>query len=113
MRKENSTNAINETYLKELCAVQESLNLISSRWTLAVLYAIDKGNNRFSSLQKELENISKKVLSDRVNLLCESGIIQKKIITEKPLNIEYQITKKGQELIKVLAPIKLWATKNR
>lgn len=111
MKKENSTNSINEAYLKEMCAVQQSLNLIGSRWTLAVLYSIDRGSDRFSTLQKELPNISKKVLSDRVNLLIENEIIQKEIVTKKPLNIAYKVTNKGQELIEVLAPIKLWAKK--
>ncbi len=108
MRKEQSTNYRNEEYLNELCPVQKSMLLIEKRWTTAILFAMNEGNTRFSTLHKTMNMISKKVLAERINHLESNEMISKNILSEKPLNIEYTITKKGQELIEILTPLNNW-----
>jgi DNA-binding HxlR family transcriptional regulator len=111
MRKETSTNSENEHYLNELCPLQQSIHIVVGRWTTAILFSILEGNNRFSHLQKGFSKVSKKVLAERISHLENSGIITKNIISDKPLNIEYEITQKGQELINILVPLNDWGMK--
>lgn len=111
MRKETSTNFQNEVLLNGLCPLQQSIHIATGRWTTALLFSIADGKNHFGTLKTEYVTISKKVLAERINHLETNGLITRHIITEKPLNIEYKITEKGQELIEVLAPLNHWGKK--
>jgi DNA-binding HxlR family transcriptional regulator len=111
MRKDTSTNFLNEVLLNGLCPLQQSIHIAKGRWTTAILYAIADGDNHFGTLKAKFLTISKKVLADRIMHLENNGLITKTTISEKPLKIEYNITKKGQELIEVLAPLNHWGKK--
>jgi DNA-binding HxlR family transcriptional regulator len=111
MRKNTSTNFINEEFLNGLCPLQQSIHLVTGRWTTAILFGISTGKNHFGTLKSEFPIISKKMLADRVLHLETFGLITKKTISEKPLNIEYQVTKKGKELLEVLSPLNKWGKK--
>jgi DNA-binding HxlR family transcriptional regulator len=62
MRKENSTNAINEQFLFQVCELNSAIAIINGRWKVQIVYSISKGNNRFHLMIKELPNISEQVL---------------------------------------------------
>ena len=63
MRKEQSSNAINEQFLFEVCELNSAISMISGRWKSQIVYSISQGSNRFHLLQKELPNISEAVLA--------------------------------------------------
>ena len=58
MRKENSTNAINEQFLFQVCELNSAIAMISGRWKSQIVYSISQDNNRFHLIKKELPNIS-------------------------------------------------------
>lgn len=62
MRKENSTNVINEQFLFQVCELNSAIAVISGRWKPQIVYSISEGNNRFHLLKKQLPNISEQVL---------------------------------------------------
>ncbi|MGL4335126.1 MAG: winged helix-turn-helix transcriptional regulator [Lactococcus garvieae] len=111
MRKNTSTNFINEEFLNGLCPLQQSIHLITGRWTTAILFGISNGKNRFGTLKSEFPIISKKMLAERVKHLETFELITKNILSEKPLNVEYQLTEKGKELLEVLFPLNDWGEK--
>jgi DNA-binding HxlR family transcriptional regulator len=111
MRKDTSTNFLNEVLLNGLCPLQQSIHIATGRWTTAILFAISDGENHFGTLKAKFLTISKKVLAERIIHLESNGLMTKTTISEKPLNIEYNITKKGQELLEVLAPLNQWGEK--
>lgn len=76
-RKTTSTNYLNQTHLEEKCSLNELLHVLSKRWTTDVLFEIEEGNDRFSSLRKALDLISDNVLASRLKLLEEYGLIKK------------------------------------
>lgn len=61
-----------------------------------------KKNWRFNELQRSLDGISQKVLTDSLRQLCEDGIIFRKDYQTKPPKVEYGMTNLGKELLQVL-----------
>lgn len=109
MRKETSTNAINEQFLFQVCELNSALAMISGRWKSQIVYSISKGNNRFHLLKKELPNVSEQVLGRQLKELETHAIIIKKEIPDTvPAGIEYVLTNKGRDLIPILENLCNW-----
>jgi DNA-binding HxlR family transcriptional regulator len=66
----------------------------------------------FNELQREVHHISDKVLSDSLEDLCDKNIVQKKILSERPKEVEYSLTEVGESLEKVIVPMFEWGRDN-
>ncbi|GAB2529997.1 winged helix-turn-helix transcriptional regulator [Spirosoma aerophilum] len=103
MRKLSSTNYHNQTFLEEKCALNELINILSKRWLTEVLFSIEEGNNRFSSLKEDLKRISDNVLADRLKLLEQNKLITRNDnFREVPVRVEYSLTPTGEKLSQLL-----------
>jgi DNA-binding HxlR family transcriptional regulator len=101
-RKLSSTNFYNQSYLEEKCALNELIYLLSKRWMTEVLFSIEEGNNRFTSLKEDLEHISDHILADRLKYLEHHELVHKSYIPGNPPRTEYALTDKGEELSEIL-----------
>ncbi len=83
--------------------------LLGSAHTLAILrvFAADPGPHRFSDLEDEL-GISPTTLSDRLEELCEAGVLDRRSHDEIPPRVEYRPTEKGEALRPVLEAVADW-----
>lgn len=101
-RKTTSTNYLNQSYLETKCALNELIYLLSKRWVTEVLFSIEEGNNRFSSIKEDLEFISDHILADRLKLLEENKFISKRNVNDSQLRVEYALTDLGTQLSDML-----------
>ncbi|MFD2584463.1 winged helix-turn-helix transcriptional regulator [Pedobacter vanadiisoli] len=109
MRKENSTNVLNQQFLFQVCELNSAIAMIGGRWKSQIVYSIYEGNNRFHLLKKELINISEQVLGRQLKELETHAIIIKKEIPGSiPQGIEYTLTNKGLDLIPILKMLCDW-----
>jgi len=90
------------------CSVAKTLRIIGSKWTMHILHHLFDGTKRFGELQRELETISPKTLSQRLTELEKDGIINKKVFAEVPLHVEYSLTEKGRSLNTIFDQMALW-----
>jgi DNA-binding HxlR family transcriptional regulator len=97
-RKTSSSNYFNQTFLENKCSLNELLNLVSKRWVCEVLFCIEEGHNRFSSIKENLEHISDHILSDRLRLLESYRLIYRQQYNAIPPRVEYFLTEQGMEL---------------
>ncbi len=97
-RKLNSTNFYNQAFLEDKCALNELINLLSKRWMTDVLFSIEEGNIRFSSLKEKLQHISDHILADRLKFLEQHELILKQYAPGNPPRAEYCLTNLGLEL---------------
>lgn len=84
------------------CNLARTLNILGDRWTMLVLHRISKGINTFKGLEESLDSIPTNILSDRLKLLTENGLITKELYSEHPPRYEYMITERGRILIMCL-----------
>jgi DNA-binding HxlR family transcriptional regulator len=101
-RKTSSSNYSNQVFLEERCTLNELINLLSKRWITEVLFSIEEGNNRFTTLKTDLKLISDNILAGRLRLLEEHQFITKESFNEIPPRVEYTLTTAGLELTRLL-----------
>ncbi|GLU50566.1 putative HTH-type transcriptional regulator YvaP [Dyadobacter frigoris] len=101
MRKTNSTNFLNQLFLEEKCALNELIHLLSKRWLTEVLFSIEEGNHRFSTLKDDLEQISDNMLADRLKLLEKYSLISRSEDSQQVI-VNYHLTKNGERLSELL-----------
>ena len=61
------------------CPIEVSLNILSGKWKLKILWHLSKGTIRFNELQRLLGGITTKTLTGQLRELEEQGIIVRKI----------------------------------
>jgi DNA-binding HxlR family transcriptional regulator len=97
------------TYAKQQrCPIARSLDIVGDRWTLLVIRDLGRGHSRFADLMTELLGISPNVLSDRLKLLEQEGIVTSSLYSEHPPRAEYHLTPKGEALLPVLRALMAW-----
>ena len=92
------------------CSVARTLNIIGEWWTPLILKEISFGIKRFNTIQSRL-NISRKILSNRLDTLMKNDIIYKKIYQKIPTRYEYELTQAGEELFPILITLMKWGDK--
>jgi len=102
----------NKDFNPHNCGVTHFLNRIGGKWKVLVIYAIDNKVNRFSSLQKLIQDISKQMLVNQLRELEEDKIIDRIIYPEIPPRVEYKLTKYGKSLMPVIDVIQRWGEKD-
>jgi DNA-binding HxlR family transcriptional regulator len=85
--------------------------LIGRRWTGAIIFVLLKTRCRFATLRDAIPDINDRMLSDRLQELEEEGIVQRTVIPETPIRVEYALTKKGRALAAPIQAITDWAHK--
>ncbi len=94
------------------CAIADGLDLLGERWALLVLRELFWGNHRFAGIQ-EKTGAPRDVLSARLKLLTEAGLIEKRQYSERPPRSEYHLTDAGRAVQPILLSIQQWALEYR
>src|SRR5437763_7381953 len=82
-----------------LCAAFHSaIELIGRRWTGAIIYLLLKSRCRFATLRDAIPDITDRMLSERLQELEQEGIVDRTVIPESPIRVEYSLTPKGRAL---------------
>lgn len=98
--------------LKELpkCPVETTLKLLSSRWKVLIIRDLLNGTKRFGELKKALGTITQKVLTTNLRDMEESGLILRKVYSEKPPKVEYTLSDIGYSLGSILDSMADWGS---
>lgn len=86
------------------CSAARTLELIGERWTMLVIRDVFSGRRRFDQIQESL-GVARNVLSARLQLLVDEGILEKRVYQSKPERHEYFLTEKGLDLWPILVAL--------
>jgi len=89
----------------------EAVELIGRRWTGAIIFVLLKSRCRFATLRDAIPDITDRMLSDRLQELEQEGILERTVIPETPVRVEYALTRKGRALGSAVDAIAEWAHK--
>jgi DNA-binding HxlR family transcriptional regulator/peroxiredoxin len=89
------------------CAIAQSLGVIGDGWELLIVRDLARGLTRFDELAGSL-HISRKVLTERLNGLLDSGIVERSAYQDRPTRYAYQLTPRGRALLPVLVALQDW-----
>ena len=94
------------------CPVAKSLEIFGERWTLLVIRDLLRGPRRFQDLVDSLDRIAPNVLSERLKVLEEHGIVAREFYSEHPPRAAYTLTPRGRELGKVIGALAVWGSRH-
>lgn len=93
------------------CSIAGAAAIFGDRWTLLVLRELLLGRRRFSEIQRNT-GAAPNILSDRLRLLVDHGLLVKRRYREHPESHEYVMTASGRDIGPVLAAILTWGDRH-
>lgn len=90
------------------CPVATTVQLIGNKWKLLILRNLLERPWRFNELQKDLDGISQKVLTDNLRSMEADGIITRTIYPEVPPRVEYALSELGETMRPILSVMQEW-----
>lgn len=101
------------THAPALCArFHHASELIGRRWTGAIIYVLLQQTCRFATLRDAIPDITDRMLSERLQELEEEGLVDRIVVPDTPVRVEYSLTKKGRGLAEAVQSLANWAEKH-
>lgn len=94
------------------CPCRAMLDLLANKWSALAIGALEEGPMRFGELQRCLQGISPKVLTQTLRRLEEAGLVDRTIYPAVPLHVEYSLTGLGRSAAVPLHSLRLWVEEN-
>jgi len=103
---------LNRTYDSQVCSIARTLEVLGERWTLLIVRDAMLGLRRFDEFQHSL-GIARNVLTDRLKLLVEAGVLERIEYQKRPPRFEYRLTAVGLELCTPVIGLMHWGDRHR
>lgn len=92
--------------------LRQTLDLVADKWVVATIYVLSDGTRRYGELQREIGNISQRMLTRTVRNLERDGLVHRKMYPVVPPKVEYSLTPLGKTLSEVLKKLCDWSATN-
>lgn len=91
--------------------VQRAVAAIEGRWKLAILFRLfERPVLRFSELERDIEDVSQKMLAQHLRELERDGLIRRTVHPEIPPRVDYRLTEAGRALHETLAALRAFSS---
>lgn len=94
------------------CNIAQTLNIIGDRWTLLILHELLIGETLFNDIKSKLPGLSANLLSARLKLLEQEGLIKSELYSAHPPRYAYTLTEKGTALEPVFNAMIIWGSEH-
>ncbi|AUV82257.1 transcriptional regulator [Salinigranum rubrum] len=89
--------------------VAEVIELISRKWTRVIIeHLLFHDSMRYSELSEEIDGISDKMLSESLQNLEACHLVDRRVVDDRPVRVEYSLTEPGRELKHVMDAVADW-----
>ena len=93
------------------CPVQGTINTISGKWKVLLIWHLGFGPKRFAELRRLLKGVSEKVLTTQLRQLESDGIVGRQVTATVPPQVTYSLTRAGEDLIDPMSILCKWGTR--
>ena len=83
----------------DACPLTECMAFLGGAWTPNILWYLREGPRRFNELRRDIDGVSGKVLSQRLQRLTADGIVERRVMPTAPPTVEYELTELGREVL--------------
>ena len=95
------------------CPVRNVLSRVGDKWSMLVLFTLEANERqRFKELQRNIPDISQKMLTATLKMLEADALILREAFPEIPPRVEYSLTDKGKSLLPLIDNLLAWASEN-
>lgn len=99
---------------KEFCPVREIISHLGDKWSILIVLMLNRAASmRFGQLQREIPDISQKMLTQTLRKLEDMSLIVRTIYPEVPPRVEYNLSPLGRSFVETMLPIITWAKENK
>jgi DNA-binding HxlR family transcriptional regulator len=95
-------------YDEQYCPIARALDVLGDRWTLLILRELNLGDQRFTDLRQHLPGIAPTVLTQRLRMMSEQGLVETKELPAPAARTVYTLTERGRGAVPVLAALARW-----
>ncbi len=78
------------------CPIETTFKIIGKKWAVLIIREMFRGTTQFNRFLESIGSITPKVLTERLRELEKSGIIKRRIVSEYPIRVEYELTDLGK-----------------
>ena len=92
------------------CPVATTVLMIGSKWKLLIMRNLLTRPWRFNELQKSIDGISQKALTEALRSMEADGIVSRTVYPEVPPRVEYALTELGESMRPIIKSMESWGT---
>lgn len=93
----------------EPCAIERGMRLIGGKWKGSILWHLRDEPLRFNELARRMGGASRKMVSDRLTEMARMGLVEREVLSTKPVAVRYSVTAFGRSTLGILEQLKEWA----
>ena len=90
------------------CPVALTVSMIGSTWKLLIIRNLLARPWRFNELQKSIDGISQKALTEALRSMEADGIVSRTVYPEVPPRVEYALTELGESMRPIIKSMDNW-----
>lgn len=82
---------------------------LGEKWSALIVVKLSAEPLRFGALRRAVQGISQKMLTQNLRLLERDGLVLRRLLSDRPIQVEYSLSKRGLALAPILSALKVWA----
>ena len=94
-------------------ALQAAVGVLAAKWSVVVLTSLATGSRRFNELLRQIDGVSRRMLSATLRQLERDGLVERHVYARVPARVGYELSPAGEELLAALAPLAGWGVEHR
>ena len=92
----------------EPCPIERGMRILGGKWKGSILWHLKDGPVRFNDLARQLGGASKKMVDQRLKELESQGLVERKVLSTRPIAVTYEVTEFGRTALGILEQLKDW-----
>jgi DNA-binding HxlR family transcriptional regulator len=91
-----------------VAALQAAVGVLAAKWSVLVLARLGQGTHRFNELLRQIDGVSRRMLSATLRQLERDGLVERRVFARVPARVEYELSPAGEHLLVALVPLAGW-----
>jgi DNA-binding HxlR family transcriptional regulator len=96
-----------------VAALQSAVGVLAAKWSVIVLARLGSGTQRFNELLRQIDGVSRRMLSATLRQLERDGLVERHVYARVPARVEYELSPVGEHLLVALAPLAGWGLQHQ
>ena len=94
-------------------ALQAAVGVLAAKWSVVVLARLAEGTHRFNELLRQIDGVSRRMLSATLRQLERDGLVERHVYPRVPARVEYELSPVGEHLLVALVPLAGWGLEHQ
>lgn len=91
------------------CGIDVTLAVVGGKWKASIIWHLAQETMRFSDLQRQFSNTTRKMLTQQLRELETDGLVHREVYPQVPPKVEYSLTDKGRSIFPIIDQMCEWA----